>query len=337
MATAPSEAEQDSVVIDSPTLCNGPLRLVEKRKASRGWRSASYWKNRTMPWLLWWLQQAPRPLALLPIRLLLPLARLGYWLPSNPLRRACINMAELRRRAGVETSARAIYRAYLTNFADIARLILRLYRDGWAAVFDSMEFAEADVQRINALLAQHGGVALAIPHNLGSTFTGLRLCKVFPAVLVSKNSTSVQRTRIALDFFERLEAKVLMVRDGSAMQLSRTMIKLLRSGKVLALTVDLLSKPDRGVAAEMFGQRVHFPAWGTRIPSAIGVPIVPLYVRSESGRLRAVFGEALVTDDAEQAARHVAAFFEHHILRDPASWAFLAEKKWGRVLQAAAG
>jgi lauroyl/myristoyl acyltransferase len=334
---ASQPVEEISEVIHSPALCTGSLRATEQaRPVRRRLKSATYLKNRAVPLLFWFLREAPRPIALWPVAAALLVARALYWLPANPIRRAAENIAVLGRDAGYEYAARSIYRAYLANARAMAELILRLYRDGWQAVIGDVEFPDSDVESIRGLVETHGGVVVAVPHNLGSTFSGLKFCKAFAAVLLSKNSASIQRTKIALDFFERMDASVLMVRQGGPMQISRSMIKLLRSGKLLAVTVDLLTDAGNGVAARTFGQDVHFPAWSTRIPTAIKAPIVPAYIHCEEGRLRACFGEALVTGDAEAATAHIATFLEERILNDPASWAFLAEKKWGRVLEAAA-
>jgi lauroyl/myristoyl acyltransferase len=325
------------VTLHSSALLGGTLDVVEKpRRYKRRLASASHLKDLAVPWLVRFLRSAPRPLALVPVGVVLALARLMYVLPRNPLRRASHDMAAICRAHGKDIAPKTLYRDFLANTRAMAALVLRLYRNGWREVIEDVQFPPDDVARIQALVDEYGGVAVAVPHNLGSTFSGIRFDKAFSSVLLSKNSASVERTRIALDFFERLDAQVLMVRDGSAVQISRSLIKLLRSKKVVAITVDRLAGPKDGIAAEMFGRTVWLPAWATRIPSKIGAPIVPAYVRSAGGQLHGVFGPAVVTDDPNAAAAAIAAFLEGQIIDDPASWAFLAEKRWGRVLAEAA-
>ena len=40
----------------------------------------------------------------------------------------------------------------------------------------------------------------------------------------------------------------------------------------------------------------------------------------------------IITTDIEAAVQHYASFYEHQILSDPASWAYLADKRWRRIL-----
>jgi hypothetical protein len=289
-----------------------------------------------VPWLVRFLRSAPQPLAFAPVSLVLGSARLWYYLPNNPLRDASKDMAAICRAHGNNIASEHLYRALLSNTRAMAGLVFRLYRKGWREVIDDVQFPPDDVARIQALVDRYGGVAVAVPHNIGSTFSGIRFDKAFSSVLLSKNSSSVERTRIALDFFERLDAKVLMVRDGSAVQISRGLIKLLRSGRVVAITIDRLAGAKDDIPATMFGQTVWFPAWASRIPTKIGVPIVPAYVHSAGRQLHVAFGPAVLTKDPARATTEIAAFLQQKIVEDPASWAFLAEKRWGRVLAEAA-
>jgi lauroyl/myristoyl acyltransferase len=325
------------VTLRSEALLGGTIDVVEKqRRRRRRLASASRLKDLMVPWLVRFMRKAPRPLALAPVALVLGSGRLLYFMPGNPLRRAAHDMAEICRAHGRNIAPQTIYRGFLANARALAELGLRLYRHGWQEVIEDVQFPAEDIARIQALVEQYGGVAVAVPHNIGSTFSGIRFDKAFSSVLLSKNSASVERTRIALDFFERLDAKVLMVRDGSAIQISRALIKLLRSKKVVAITMDRLARPEDGIAAQMFGQTVWFPGWASRIPTKVGAPVVPAYVKSVGRQLQGVFGPAVVTRDPVEATAQVAAFLERQIIEDPASWAFLAEKRWGRVLAEAA-
>lgn len=335
--TPPAAAEQATITLRSKALVGGSMEFVARtRRRKRRFASGRRFKDLAVPFIVQFLRKAPPPVALLPISLIVSSARLLYHLPNNPLRRVAQDMSVVCRANGHDLSAKAIYRAYLDNTRATAELVRRLYRDGWESAIESVQFPAADVARIQSLVAQYGGVAVAVPHNIGSTFSGIRFAKAFSSVLVAKNPDSLERTRIALDFFERLGAKVLMVRDAKAMRISRGLIKLLRSGHVVAVTFDLLTGPEDGIATEAFGEPVWFPAWATRMPTTVGVPIVPSYVHSVGGQLQGAFGPAVVTDSAEEATAAVAAYFEQRVLEDPASWAFMADKRWRRVLAKAA-
>jgi lauroyl/myristoyl acyltransferase len=105
---------------------------------------------------------------------------------------------------------------------------------------------------------------------------------------------------------------------------------------MVAATVDNVHRGDGGVEVSIFGQRVSFAAWAAKIATRKSTPLVPTYYHSKDGRVRIRFGEALVTRDIEEAVQHYVSFFEKYILEDPASWAYLADRKWRRVLRQAA-
>lgn len=336
--TRVSESEETiTEVLHSPALYDGPLRVTEKRRrVQRRLWSGTYAKTRLMPVLSWAFNEAPRPIALWPVAAVMFVLRCLYVIPSNPIRQACEHLATIAGAAGHDYDARSLYRAFFANFRNLIRLVLRLYRDERHSVIDCIVVSDADAARLAELVERHGGLVLALPHNVGSTFSGAWFSKAFPAILVARNSASIERTRFALGFFERLGAKVLMVRGARPMRTSRTLVKALRSGKVVVFTVDLLSNPDEGIATKVFGQEVYFPAWSVRIPTSVGVPVVPTYVNSQGDRLVVTFGETIVSDDAAEVTRRIAEFLEKQILADPASWSFLAEKHWGKVLREAA-
>ena len=59
---------------------------------------------------------------------------------------------------------------------------------------------------------------------------------------------------------------------------------------------------------------------------------MPCYFKSRGNRTHVVIGEPIMTSDVASAVQHYARFFEHHILDDPASWAYLADKRWRKIL-----
>jgi lauroyl/myristoyl acyltransferase len=108
----------------------------------------------------------------------------------------------------------------------------------------------------------------------------------------------------------------------------------LKKGMVVAATVDSIDHASQ-TKVRMFGQEVGFASWAAKIGVKKKVPIIPSYFRSDGRRVTAVFGEEIITDNIETAMQHYAGFFERQILMDPASWAYLGDKRWRRLLQKA--
>jgi lauroyl/myristoyl acyltransferase len=164
----------------------------------------------------------------------------------------------------------------------------------------------------------------------------LRIGHSFDMLLVAKNSPTVSRTRIALDFYERMKVSVLMVRGGNAYELSKVMFSVLKQKKLLAATLDNVDRTGHSIRVRMFGQEVGFSGWAARIAARMQVPLIPAWFQACGREQQVIIGEAIVTQDARAAVQHYAQFFEQQILRDPASWAYLADKHWQAVLQRAA-
>jgi lauroyl/myristoyl acyltransferase len=159
--------------------------------------------------------------------------------------------------------------------------------------------------------------------------------RAFPLLIVTHNSPTIDRTKAALDFFERMQVTVLMVRGGNPFELSRTLFAELKKGTVVAATVDSIDHSSQ-TTVRMFGQEVGFASWAAKIAVKKQVPIIPAYFRSNGSQVNAIFGEEIVTGDIQTAMQHYAAFFENQILQDPTSWAYLGDKRWRKLLQQAA-
>lgn len=322
--------------IASPALYLGELEVREQH-GDRGARFSGTWlKNLFIPSFLWLVRHTPASVAILPARLLSGLARVLYPLSRNPLRRACEATVALAAHSGYHYRTARLYKRFLGNFVAVLKNYVVLYRDGADVVAGTIHIPEDAARRIEQLRQRHNGVILAVPHNLASAFSGLKLERTWPTLLVARNSSTLTRTRIQLRFFERMGVKILMVRGGNAFELSRAMYSALSDKYVIAATLDNISSQASSIQARIFGQTVALPSWAAKVAAKRGVPMVPVYFASEGREVTARFGEPLLSTDPQQLVQHYVRFFEQAILADPASWAYLGDKRWRRVLQAAA-
>ncbi|HFD78881.1 MAG TPA: hypothetical protein ENK05_00625 [Gammaproteobacteria bacterium] len=329
--------ESRSETLYSEALLQKRITVREMAGArGRGLSSGTRLKAILFPLLHWSFRHSPRWLALLPIQLPVALLRLLYGWKSNPLRRGCEAVSRIAAAHGHRHPPRQLYRRFLDNVTGVMKDYFQLYRHGVEAVSSHIELADDDARLIRDLAGTHGGVVLAVPHNIASAIAALRLNRSFPLVVVARNSPTIARTRIALDFFERMEVPVLMVRGGNPFELSRTLFSILREGRVIAATLDNIDNSSRRVAVEMFGQDIGLAPWAAKIAARMQLPVVPCWFRSDGRRIAIVMGEPLQSDDATALVQHYADFFERNILADPASWAYLVDKHWCRLLEQAA-
>jgi len=320
----------------SESLYGGEFRAVEMREArpKKRWGGQQI-KDRLQPVLYWFLRNAPRPLALSPFYLITGMARLAYPIRRNPLKRSCEDLCRIATAAGVSHEPRVVHAHFLQNVLAAARSYRDLLRGGSDEVLGRVD--TSDLQRSVGKLVKAGRpFILFVPHNLAAIYGGVALTRMLPLLIVARNSKTIRRTRLALDVYERINAKVLMVRGSNPFEIARAMYSALADGKVLVATVDNVD-PASGTPAAIFGVDVEFAPWAAKIAAKRSVPVVPMYFHSDGDNVRVVCGEPLVTNDTVTAIRHYVSFFEQRILQDPASWAYLADRKWSRIMRRAAG
>ena len=187
--------------------------------------------------------------------------------------------------------------------------------------------------RLARLLAEHGGIMFCVPHNPGSVFSSTVIERRVKTVLVSRNSPTVDRTKIALDIYERLGATVLMVRDANPIELARVCLRLLREKTLVAATVDRIDRHPTRTMVRMFGQPVGFGSWAAKFAVRSKVPLVPIYIHTRGRGLALETGPERICTDVEEGMEHYLRFFERKVLEDPASWSFLADRRWRWVLR----
>jgi lauroyl/myristoyl acyltransferase len=326
------------LTLRSSSLYRGEFRAIEDRseRPSRRWGGQQI-KDRLQPFLYWFLRNAPGAIALLPFHAMVAVARGFYGYRRNLLRQACEDICRIAGQSGYRHEPKALYARFLSNVIAAARAYRLLIRGGSGQVMERVD--TSDMQRVLGEEPLTCGQAFVMfaPHNLAAVYSAVALTRLIPLLIVSRNSKTIRRTKLALDVFERIGARVLMVRGGNPFEISRAMFSALDDGQVLAATVDNVD-PGFGVKASIFGIDVEFAPWAARIACKRKTPVVPAFFHSQDDKVRVAMGEPLLTADPAQAIQHYASFFEQRILQDPASWAYLADRKWCRVLrQAAAG
>lgn len=330
------ENSSRSLTIRSDSLYSGEFTVTEDTGFRSGRRlSGTRLKAVTVPFLYKLIQHTPIVIASLPMRILLLLVRLAYVWPANPFRQACEHISKLAASNGIHHSPKQVYRQLLKNADGTLDNYFRLYKYGVDAVIGRIHITPEDANRINCLVNEHGGVVMAVPHNYASLFSALKMGREFPLICVSRNPSTVERTRIAVDVFERMNVKILMVRGGNPIELSRALFSILKSGNTIAATVDSMDRSEAAADVEIFGQRVGFPTWAAKIAAKKRIPVIPSYFRSDGTEVTAIYGEELISDNTQEIVQHYARFFEKNILQDPASWAYLCDKRWGKVLKQA--
>jgi lauroyl/myristoyl acyltransferase len=322
-----------SETIHSSALLLGKVTVTEhERSRGRHLFSGTRLKALLFPFLHWILKHTSASIALIPMRLLVWTLRVLYPWPGNPLRISCQAVCRISNREGYQHEPGQIYRQFLDNSLGVMENYFLLHRHGIGRISERILLKEQDTRMIRDLAEKHGGAVLAVPHNIASAISSLKLNQGFPLLVVARNPPTIARTRITLEFFEHMQVPVLMVRGGNPFELSRNLFAAFKSGMVIAATLDNTETSDARVDVTIFGQQVGVTRWAAKIACRKKLPVIPCYFSSRGNQHRIIVGEPVIPDRIETAVQHYTSFFERNILADPASWAYLADKRWRRIL-----
>lgn len=322
-------------VVKSPALYQKELEVVEYEGCTGKRFGGTHVKEMFMPLFYKAAKYMPYSLAIIPIYILIALFRLLYPIKKNSIRQSCEYVSKLAAARGIQHDPKKLYQQYLTNIRNIFCHYIRLYQKGAKGIHHRVIIRPEDAEMVEKLRLEHGGLLFNIPHNIGSAFSGMKLNMTWPTLLVARNPSTIARTRMALEFFNAMEVKILMVRGGSPVELSRAMFSALKEKYVIATTLDNMDHSERGVKASIFGLTRGFNPWAAKVGVKRKVPMLPVYFRSIGKEIHAVFGEPLITDNLDVAVQHYVSYFEKCILEDPASWAYLGDRRWRKVLKEA--
>ncbi|MHC4392427.1 MAG: LpxL/LpxP family acyltransferase [Planctomycetota bacterium] len=281
-------------------------------------------------------KRMPVSAASLMVRAVVGIVRLGYALPFNPLRAACNYAAALGRARGYMYTGHDVYHRFCDQMSTVGPGFAKAYHHGPKAVEDMIPFAPADFERLTRLAKEHGGVVIAVPHNIGGVFASIRLSADMPTVVVAKNQKYKDNERIAKDVFARIGVDAMLVRGKNPVALSRVCLGALKTGKLLVATLDNVYRKPNALLMTFFGlEKIGFAPWAVRFASKRKAPVVPCYVTIDKGITHARFGPELIDRDPERLMRHYTEYLEEWILRDPASWGFLGDRRWRKRLREA--
>ena len=336
-----TESQQKEIVITrseivrSPALYQDELEVVEYEGCTGQRFGGTHIKEMFMPLFYKAAKYMPYPVAMIPIYILIGLLRLLYPFKKNSLRQSCEYVTKLAAAQGIQHDPKKLYQQFLTNVRTIFGHYIRLYQKGAAGIHHRVIIRQEDAEMIEKLRLEHGGLLFNIPHNVGSAFSGMKLNMTWPTLLVARNPSTIARTRMALEFFAAMGVKILMVRGGSPVELSRAMFSALKEKYVIATTLDNMDHTERAVQASIFGLTRGFNPWAAKVGVKRKVPMLPVYFRSVGKEIHAVFDKPLITDSLDEAVQHYVRYFEKSILEDPASWAYLGDRRWRKVLKEA--
>jgi len=286
------------------------------------------------------VRSAERIAGALPSRVVAPLLRVGqllalavYFLPGVPLRRSCGELARLAAARGISHAPFAIYRRLVAQMRDVAWLYHRLYRAGRSDVLPHLHLRPDQERALASLFEQDGACVLAVAHNVGAIVYSMRLSEHFRCLVVGKRSKRPESDALMQRFFEHLDVPLALASRHERVAFTRRLLEAVDAGSAIIAPLDRIDRRSEGAQARIFGREVWFTTWALRIAAKRKLPIVPAWLHIEHGEVRVELAEPVREVDPARALQDVMHQLEAWILRDPGSWAFLADKRWQKVLR----
>jgi len=213
---------------------------------------------------------------------------------------------------------------------------------GGTPVPDEVKFDES-VQILDDAVAEGRGVVLTSPHWSGHELVAAIINRRHPMVMLVRQTTTSERTARKLKWYAALGAEtVLRPSRASTIKDAVAYLSVLKRGKVLAITPDLLADPGQGVETCIFGRpaRLHGGAFALAI-TARAPMIRPSFRWQTDSSVVVMFDRAPLIIDASKrdfairtGAQDWCRWFEEKLRVNPENWLFWLDKRWSRFLRA---
>ena len=201
---------------------------------------------------------------------------------------------------------------------------------------------DESVRLLDEAVAEGRGVVLASPHWSGHELVAARISLRHPMIMLVRQAPTAERATRKLKWYNALGAEiVLRPRGASSIKDAVAYLKVLKRGRTLGITPDLLADAEQGVEVSIFGRpaRLHGGAFALAISA--GAPMIRPFFRWQGDTSVVVaFERAPAFDDGDRDAAVRAAvqdwcrWFEDRLRESPENWLFWLDKRWSRFLRA---
>jgi KDO2-lipid IV(A) lauroyltransferase len=266
---------------------------------------------------------------------------------AGPLRQ---RLATNLQRAGIEPTETILNR-YFHRFGCWSGWSLAVYQAGLegSGVGARLVFDESTVANLDHAVAKGKGVVLACPHLFCHEMAAAAIHRRHPVVALVRESKDPERGAVKQRWYEATGMEtVRRPRDSSVVSDTLAYLRVLRNGRVLGITPDLLLPPEKGLPVRMFGRQVTLSPGIVMLAMRSGAPLVtPLakWIDGEPGqrgaRIRMWFSEPIEFPsggDREHTIRNGlqawCSYVEDYFRREPENWMFWLDKRWSRALAA---
>jgi KDO2-lipid IV(A) lauroyltransferase len=249
-------------------------------------------------------------------------------------------LANMRRALGEEVPEQAA-RLYFEHTGWFLGSALATFHRGLVATPVAKDFVfDKTIGVLDEAVAEGRGVVLAAPHWSGHELGAGVIATRHPVVMLVREVVEAGKADRKARWYKALGGETVRrpVREP-ALRDALGYLRILRSGRVLAMTPDLLAGPGEGVVVSLFGRSVRLHAGAFRLAIAARAPTVRCSFAWQSGASVTMSFERappLQRVGREEAVRACAQdwcnWFEAHLRLHPENWSFWLDRRWSAFL-----
>lgn len=211
-----------------------------------------------------------------------------------------------------------------------------------SAVFDEIKFDDQSIAVLDAAVAEGRGVVIISPHWCGHELVAAEVNRRYPMTLLVRQASSSERMARKLKWYGALGAEiVLRPKHSSTVKDAVAYLDVLRRGRVLAITPDLLAEAPQGIETQVFGRQASVHGGAFAIAIAARAPMILPYFRWQPDSTVLVSCERAPeppTGCERATANRLAlenwwTWFEQKLRSNPENWLFWLDKSWSRFLR----
>jgi lauroyl/myristoyl acyltransferase len=234
-------------------------------------------------------------------------------------------------------------RLYFQNVGWFLSGALAIFHNGLMSTSVPSEVTFDDtMQVLDQAVAEGRGVVLTAAHFSGHELAAACIGQRHPIVMLVREASSLERTERKLKWYSALCTEtVLRPRGSSPIKDAVAYLKILKQGKLLAMTPDVLADAGQGVAVSIFGRSARLHGGAFALARAARAPLIRVYgIWKSASSVLIRFERAPDVDLADrEAAIHAAVqawcrWFEEKVQANPENWLFWLDKRWSRFLHA---
>ena len=220
---------------------------------------------------------------------------------------------------------------------------LSAFHHGIAAtpVPQEVNFDES-VSVLDDAIAEGRGAVLTSPHWIGHELVAAVINNRHPMVMFIRQTPAPERALRKQKWYAALGTEtVLRPNRTSTMEDAVAYLRVLKRGKMLAITPDLLAGPREGVEACIFGRPVRLHGGAFAIATLAKAPLIRVSGQWQSdSTIQVTFDRAPLDLGASNRDAIIRAgvqdwcrWFEAKLRANPENWQFWLDRRWSRFLR----